>query len=65
MIKLAEKAVLSVGPVPVYARVDLVWDLNDTVCISELELVEPELWMRRLPESAKAFAHHLAKLAGK
>ena len=65
MIKLAENAVRFVDPVPVYARVDLVWDQNDTVCVSELELVEPELWMRRLPESAKAFARHLAKLAGK
>lgn len=64
MILLAEKAVLCAEPIPVYARVDLVWDQNDTVCISELELVEPELWMRRLPESAMDFARHLAKLAG-
>lgn len=62
MIFLAENAVQSVSPIPAYARVDLVWDLNDTVCVSELELVEPELWMRRLPESAMAFAKQLAKL---
>ena len=65
MILIAENAVQCVDPIPVYARVDLVWDQNDVVCISELELVEPELWMRRLPESAKAFARHLAKLAEK
>ena len=65
MIELAEKAVRCVEPIPVYARVDLVWDQNDTVCVSELELVEPELWMRRLPESAMAFATHLATTAGK
>lgn len=61
MITLAEEAVQSVEPTPVYARADLVWNLNETVCISELELIEPELWMRRLPESAVAFANHLAK----
>ena len=64
MIVLAEKAVQSVSPVPMYARVDLVWDLNDAVCVSELELVEPELWLRRMPESAMSFATQLAKLEG-
>ncbi|HPI10956.1 MAG TPA: hypothetical protein PLK63_07945 [Catalimonadaceae bacterium] len=63
MILLAEKATQCVEPIPMYARVDLVWDLNDTVCVSELELVEPELWMRRMPESAMSFATQLAKLA--
>jgi len=63
MIVLAEKATQCVESIPRYARVDLVWDLNDTVCVSELELVEPELWMRRMPESAMSFATQLAKLA--
>lgn len=41
---------------PVYARVDVIWDAQSNPCVSELELVEPELWMRFYPESADLFA---------
>jgi glutathione synthase/RimK-type ligase-like ATP-grasp enzyme len=63
MILLAEKAVYNINPTPVYARVDVIWDQMEAVCVSELELIEPELWMRRFPESAIVFAKYLAELA--
>ena len=34
------------GPHPLYARVDLMRDDNEAWRLSELELVEPELWFR-------------------
>ncbi len=60
-IALAEHAMSVCKQLPLYARVDIVWDLEGRPCISELELIEPELWFRRHPESAA----HLAKLISK
>ena len=36
---------------PVYARVDIVYDNNNFVSLSELELIEPELWFRNCKKS--------------
>ncbi len=50
---------------PLYARVDIVRDLNGAWALSELEMVEPELWFRMCPEAAlvlaQAIAEHLTK----
>ena len=50
---------------PLYARVDMVRDLNGAWAVSELEMVEPELWFRMCPDAAgvlaQAIAEHLAK----
>lgn len=62
-IAFAEQAVLGCDFLPVYGRVDVVWDHEDRLCVSELELIEPELWMRKYPESARTFARQLAVLA--
>ena len=37
----------------------MVWDLDGDPAVSELELIEPELWMRNCPESAELFAEGL------
>ena len=42
---------------PLYARVDLVRDGNGLPRVMELELIEPELWIRMNP----SVAHHLAR----
>lgn len=39
-----------------YARVDVLWDNNDELCLCELELFEPELWFRKNPPAAEVFA---------
>lgn len=55
-IEFAEKTVAACEPVPVYARVDVIRDNLDQLCVSELELIEPELWFRNHPEAAGKFA---------
>jgi glutathione synthase/RimK-type ligase-like ATP-grasp enzyme len=41
---------------PVYARVDVMWDNQNRLCLSELEMIEPELWFRTSEQSAFAVA---------
>ncbi|MGB0165627.1 MAG: ATP-grasp domain-containing protein [Luteibaculum sp.] len=41
---------------PLYARVDVAVNNSGQLCLTELELIEPELWFRLCPESADAFA---------
>ena len=55
-IQFVEQAVKNCPELPLYARVDVMWDNNNQLAISELELIEPELWFRRNPESAKVLA---------
>lgn len=51
-IRFAEDIVSKLSPIPIYARVDVIWDNNDDLCIGEIELIEPELWFRMAPLSA-------------
>jgi glutathione synthase/RimK-type ligase-like ATP-grasp enzyme len=44
----------------VYARVDVMHDNNDELCLMELEIFEPELWMRRHPPAVNTFAELLS-----
>ena len=55
-IKFIEKAVSACQPQPVYARVDVLWNNQDQLCIGEIELIEPELWFRMDKDSANACA---------
>jgi len=48
-------------PVPVYGRVDMVRDLQGDWRVMELELIEPELWLRNHPPAARALAHAIAR----
>lgn len=47
---------------PIYARVDVVYDNNMKPSLSELELIEPELWFRNNPKSAELLAEGIANL---
>ncbi len=47
---------------PLYARVDIVYDNNNKPSLSELELIEPELWFRNNPESAELLAEEIFSL---
>lgn len=60
-IELAERVVACCQPLPAYGRVDLVRDQAGRWVIMELELIEPELWLRRYPPAAEAFARVLAR----
>ena len=46
---------------PIYARVDIVYDNNNQPSLSELELIEPELWFRNNPKSAEMLAEKIYK----
>lgn len=55
-ITLAEQVAKACEPLPAYARIDLMWDNENKLAVSEVELIEPELWFRRNPESADKLA---------
>lgn len=55
-IEFAESAVAACDPVPLYARVDVIWDNEDQLALSELELIEPEMWFRLHPVAADQLA---------
>lgn len=46
---------------PAYARVDIVQDNDEKPAVSEIELIEPELWFRRKPEAANLLADEVLK----
>lgn len=60
-IELAERAVAACRPAPAYARVDVVRDNRGRFAVMELELIEPELWLRFHPPAAEAFAEAVAQ----
>ena len=50
--EFAERAVASApGPI-VYARIDVMRDDEGRLCLSELELIEPSLFLTQFPEAA-------------
>lgn len=51
-IAFVEKAFAACNPIPIYARIDVIWDNDDELCIGEIELIEPELWFRMDEQSA-------------
>ncbi|MBK9191971.1 MAG: hypothetical protein IPM77_10895 [Crocinitomicaceae bacterium] len=61
-IEFAENVVRSCEEIPVYARVDVMWDNNDELALCELELVEPELWFRKNEPAADALAKAIEKM---
>lgn len=60
-IRLAGQALQHCPELPLYARVDLIRDRQNKSCISELELIEPELWFRRNPEAAIRMARLISQ----
>ena len=59
-IALAERAIRASGSDAAYGRVDLVRRGSGGWAVMELELVEPELWLRRHPPAADALAAAIA-----
>lgn len=55
-IDFAEQAVAACTPRPLYARVDIVRDAEGNLALMELEMVEPELWLRLCPPATEALA---------
>ena len=63
-IELAERTMAACRPLPAYGRVDMVRDNDGRLAIMELELIEPELWLRHHPPAAKEMAAAIAKELG-
>jgi glutathione synthase/RimK-type ligase-like ATP-grasp enzyme len=61
-LALAERAVAACDPQPVYGRVDMVRGEDGRLVVMELEVVEPELWLRRRPAAAERLADAIARL---
>ena len=61
MVGFAESIISKCDPIPFYARVDIIIDNNNEFALSELELIEPELWFRFCPESAHLLAKEVTK----
>lgn len=59
-IELALAATKACEPAPAYGRVDMVRDNDDKLAVMEVELIEPELWLRRHPPAADNFADAIA-----
>ena len=55
-IIFAENVVKACSPIPAYARVDVMWNNENELAVSEVELIEPELWFRNNPTSANKLA---------
>lgn len=62
-IKFAEDVISKSRPGLHYARVDVMKDNNGKLALIELEVFEPELWMRRYPKAIDTFADTLAETA--
>lgn len=58
-IGLAEMALSKCPQLPVYARVDVIRNNRNEAMLTELELIEPELWFRREPSAAKLLAEQI------
>lgn len=61
-IRLAEQAMEACGQKLAYGRVDMVQDEAGLWQIMELEVIEPELWIRYHPESAQPFADGILEM---
>lgn len=59
-IAFAQQAIAAVDPRPAYGRVDIVCGNDGNIQLMELELIEPELWLRSKPEAATRFAAAIA-----
>ena len=60
-IAFAEKVFQSCKSIPLYGRVDIVWDENRKFYLSELEIIEPELWIENI-KSAERIAEAVKKI---
>ena len=60
-IEFAKRTLQNCGHKTVYARVDIIYDNNNNLAVSELELIEPELWFRFKNSAADVLAKEILK----
>ena len=59
-VEFALKVIKACKSAPLYGRVDIVWDQEKNIYLSELEIIEPELWIRNHPKSAESIAEAIS-----
>jgi glutathione synthase/RimK-type ligase-like ATP-grasp enzyme len=60
-LQLAHKVIETLSSPVLYARIDVVDDLEGKPCVMEIELVEPEFWLTWMPEAGERFADAIAR----
>jgi len=63
LVETARRVLGVVSPQPVYVRADFVRDTGQRFLLMELEMIEPALYFRTDPESARRFASALTRAA--
>ena len=63
-IDFALKTVENCGKETIYARVDVIYDNNNQLAVTELELIEPELWFRFKNSAADDLAKEVMTVLG-
>jgi len=63
LVETARRVLGVVSPQPVYVRADFVRDVGQRFLLMELEMIEPALYFRTDPESARRFASALTRAA--
>lgn len=61
-IAFAKACFAACPSLPAYGRADILWDDDGSILLGELEIIEPELWIRNAPESAQTFAEGIINL---
>ena len=56
-IEFVQNVMAKCNTVPIYGRVDVTWDNDDNLALVELEVIEPELWLRESTTSADMLAN--------
>ena len=57
----AKKVMEACPSLPLYTRIDVVWDNDGNMAVSELEIFEPEMWFRRCPSAADKLADDIER----
>ena len=61
-ILFAQNCLRKCPTLPIYSRVDIIYDNENEISLGEMELIEPELWFRNNKVAAKLLASEIRKL---
>jgi glutathione synthase/RimK-type ligase-like ATP-grasp enzyme len=60
-ILFAQNCLAKCPILPVYSRVDIIYDNENEISLGEIELIEPELWFRNNKTAARMLANEISK----
>ncbi len=66
MLELVHAAITGCPEAPVYARVDMIRNVaTGRFCVSEVELIEPNLFLEHAPDGGAAFVHAILQASSR